>query len=199
MDANGNFSITVPLNTTVKLASVLQSGSWSKTLQTPSSGGSIIDLGTMELCENSLVGETSFILHGDGLENASFVVNTNKNNPGMNSARYEGSTSNLTNLKLADMSGQLKLSVIFEGQTTGTLDPTKVIFIIERNDGSSWVYYRAGKGRTGSELNVQINRYEAVGGVVEGTFSGTFLVYRNSVQVGTITISNGKFSALRYE
>jgi hypothetical protein len=50
-----------------------------------------------------------------------------------------------------------------------------------------------------STLNLKITKYEAVGGAIEGTFSGTFLVQDDDGFTGeTVTVSDGKFSLLRY-
>jgi hypothetical protein len=53
--------------------------------------------------------------------------------------------------------------------------------------------YFAGLGVEGSSYTINVTRYDAVGGLIEGSFQGTFKTDSN----GTVTISNGHFSMIR--
>lgn len=90
----------------------------------------------------------------------------------------------------------------FIGQNPGDKvsgdDPAGVSISLERNGVETT--YSAHPDFEGSEVSVSVTKYEPVGGAVEGNFSGTFLVTRKGSMTGeTVTITNGKFSALRYD
>lgn len=200
-EADGSFSIEAPINTSVELSISTGSGSWKKTAQTPSATEGVLDLGTIEICENINVGETSFRITGDGLNNQLFTVLSNKNTQMMNMGVYYP-FDDVTLAVVDDLADEIYLGFIFPGNTTGVRDQTdEVAITIERKISNSTIYYWSGglAGATG-DVKINVTKYEAVGGVIEGTFSGTFQVQDvNKAPTGaTVKITEGKFSVLRY-
>ena len=100
-----------------------------------------------------------------------------------------------------DLAAELYVGIIFPGNTTGVRQASDELAVtIERKVGNSTVYYWAGFHGENSVLNFEVTKYEDVGGTIEGTFSGKFLVQDiNKQPTGeTVTITEGKFSVLRY-
>ncbi len=58
---------------------------------------------------------------------------------------------------------------------------------------NSEVFY-AFEGVPGSTVSLNVTTYGGIGGLIEGTFSGTLTTYMGS---GGVTISNGQFSVVR--
>lgn len=200
-EADGTFIIDAPVNTLVEVSIGTGSGAWQKTAQTPSATGEVLDLGTIEICDNARVGETSFRITGDGLNNQLFTVLSNENTEMMNMGAYYP-FDDVTLAVVDDLADEIYMGFIFPGNTTGVRDQTdEVAITIERKISNSTIFYWSG-GLAGAPGDVKINitKYEAVGGVIEGTFSGTFQVQDvNKAPTGaTVKITEGKFSVLRY-
>lgn len=200
-EADGTFIIDAPVNTSVEVSIGTGSGAWQKTAQTPSATGEVLDLGTIEICDNARVGETSFRITGDGLNNQLFTVLSNENTEMMNMGAYYP-FDDVTLAVVDDLADEIYMGFIFPGNTTGVRDQTdEVAITIERKISNSTIFYWSG-GLAGAPGDVKINitKYEAVGGVIEGTFSGTFQVQDvNKAPTGaTVKITEGKFSVLRY-
>lgn len=199
-NADGSFSIQAPTSTTVEIKTSTQSGNHIDTIQTPAQNGAKVNLGVIELCQNSKIGATGFTITGDGFNNTSKTIITNKNSMAFSYAMYTGGSMDFTQVMVGDLGDTLDLYINFPGKATGGFDNTSegASIRIERKKGT--VEYISGYVFGGSTLNLNITKYNAVGGAVEGTFSGTFLIRRNNVlTTEKVTITNGKFSALRYK
>jgi hypothetical protein len=198
-EADGSWTIVAPLNTNVEISSSTEHGTWKRTVTTPSSADQVLDLGTIELCDNPSVGETSFRMTGDGMDNELFNVVSSENNQYANmGVYYKG--SNVTIGVVDDLDSETYLTLIFPGNSTGEFDASEeAVVTIQREVGNTTSYYWSAYGMENSTLNLKITKYEAVGGAIEGTFSGTFLVQDDDGFTGeTVTVSDGKFSLLRY-
>ncbi len=198
--ADGTFSIEAPANESVELSSSTPSGTWKRILQTPVSSAEPLDLGTIELCENSQVSESSFRVTGAGYDNVLFKVISNENQEQSNMGVYYPG-SDVTLAVIDDLEGKIYIGIIFPGNTTGPrkqLD--EVAITIERQTASTTIYYWGGLSDENSTITLEVTKYDEVGGVIEGTFSGTFLVQDiNKEFTGeTVKITEGKFSVLRY-
>lgn len=198
---DGTFEITAPARTTVVVRGSTEHGSWERTIETVEQEGQYIDLGVIEICETDVVGESSFVINGDGYTSTTFTITPNVNIQAYNAAVYYP-TDELTICYLSNESQSVGLVVHFTGKELGAKvngeDAAGVSISLDR-DGVETTYW-ANPDFEGSEVSISITKYEAVGGAVEGNFSGTFLVTRNGSMTGeTVTITNGKFSALRYD
>jgi hypothetical protein len=184
----------------VEISSATESGTWTKTITTAATPGETTELGTIELCENSIVGETSFRITGDGFDNTLFNVVSNKNMNGTNMGLYYPG-ENITLAAIDDLGDEILIYIWFTGNTTGVRDPSEQMLVtITRTTEESTVYYWGGYDEANSDINLNITRYDDVGGVIEGTFSGNFLVQDINKQFtgAQVTITDGKFSVIRY-
>jgi hypothetical protein len=90
----------------------------------------------------------------------------------------------------------LGFSLHFLGKSTGLAGKSSETGArVWRKSGTRTINYYAGLGIApdGTTMDIMVTRYDAVKGLVEGTFSGT-LTGDNGT---TITITNGKFSTIR--
>ena len=167
---------------------------------TGANAGSIVDLGTVEICENELVGTTSMIINGDGYSNELITIVQNVNIEVLNAGIFYPS-EDMTLVFETDISEERSLTVQFPGKHVGQRPFTGAISVSVRiiRNGVETLYWTTPE-LPGSSLAVNVTKYDEVGGVIEGTFSGTFFGYRNSVPIGeTVSITEGKFSVLRYK
>jgi hypothetical protein len=198
-NADGTFQIAAPLNQTVLLSSSTSNGNWQNTVITGETAGAIIDIGTLEICENDLLGTTSMIINGDGYDNELITLVQNVNIPALNAGLFYPATD-MTLVFETDISEERSLTVQFPGKHLGGREYVGEISLSVRiiRDGVETLYWTYPE-IPGTSLQLTITKYDEVGGVIEGTFSGTFYGYRNSVQIEeTVTIKDGKFSVLRY-
>ena len=199
-ETDGSWTINAPLNTTVEISSSTEHGTWTKEVVTPAAPGEVLDLGTIELCENENVGETSFRVSGGGLNNELFKIVSNENSQYQNFGIYYQS-SDLSILFVEDMKSEVYLSIVMPGQATGELEVAENLVVsIQRPLGNTVMFYWSGYNIENSTLEMTITKYDDVGGVIEGTFSGKFLMLEEGKAFAgeTVTITDGKFSVLRY-
>ena len=100
-----------------------------------------------------------------------------------------------------DISNERSLTVQFPGKQLGEREYAGEISVSVRiiRDGVETLYWTYPE-IPGTSLELTVTKYDEVGGVIEGTFSGTFYGYRNSVPIEeTVTITDGRFSVLRYK
>lgn len=194
--ADGTFVINAPNSTPVTVRSVTPGGTWERKFTTPQNPGEVYQVGTIEICDNAAVGETSFVVNGDGMADSLFQVVTNQNSQGFNSATYYPSQG-VTHISIYSITQNMYLNLTFPGQAAGVPDLGLTFAIIEREVPSGSRVYIGGQIYQ-TQLEVTITKYDEVGGVVEGTFSGIFKI-GDILSTETVTITEGKFSALRYE
>jgi hypothetical protein len=196
-DANGNFGIQAPPNSTVMLSSSTQHGTWDRTVET-GAPSSTLDLGTFEICDNTNLGETAFQINGDNYSNETISIVQNSNISQLNGAIYYES-SDMTFAYATDTSTYALLAITFFGQEPGQrLDESGTAISIRIQRGEQETLYWTDNTLEGSSLQMNITKYGEVGDVIEGTFSGTFLVSRDGdFTGGSVTITNGKFSVVR--
>jgi hypothetical protein len=169
-----------------------EKGTITKTITTSDKAGSVVDVGVVNLCGGPQPGTNSFIINGDGFSNALKVINLQ---PYPQSTSIYTVSEAVTYLSVFDVSDTLRFTIFFRGKSTGRIvtDQNSGVFI-QRISGGKTVTYTAGIGFQGTSAEINITRYDAVGGLVEGTFQGTFM----SDTQKPVTITNGKFSVIRY-
>jgi hypothetical protein len=196
---DGTFQIKAPASTSVIVKSSTSNGTWENTVVTGSEAGSTLDLGTVEICENELVGTTSLIIDGDGYDNELITIVQNVNIPALNAGIFYTS-QDMTLVFETDISEDKSLTVQFPGKGVGERPYTGDVSVSVRimRDGVETLYWTYPE-LPETSLKLNVTKYDEVGGVIEGTFSGTFIGYRNSTPIGeTVTITEGQFSVLRY-
>ena len=199
-DQDGSFTLEAPANETVELSSSTSRGTWSRTLQTPAASDQGLDIGTIEICENQVVSETSFRITGDGFDNTLFNIVSNKNMEQTNMGVYYPG-SDFTLAIIDDIEGKLYMGIVFPGKTTGARNERdEVAITIERQTPTTTIYYWGGLTDENTSITLNVTKYENLGGVIEGTFSGNFFVQDVNKEFtgATVKITEGKFSVLRY-
>ena len=190
--SDGTFRIPVALNNTISVSLSTEKGVTNKTVTTSNAAGSVVDLGTVDFCGGPQPGENSFTITGDGYNNVNKKLNL-RSYP--QSASIFSSSESMTYLSAFDMSDTLRFSVFFSGKAVGkAAADDKLGVFIQVKTGSKTINYMAGFELEGTSLEINVTRYDAVGGLVEGTFKGTLIGDNGN----KITISNGKFSVIRY-
>ena len=197
---DGTFMIQAPPGMSVEVTSSTPRGTWKKVVQTPSAAGQVLDLGTIEICENVEVGETSFRVTGDGMDGAIFNIVSNKNWAASNMGVYYP-LAGYTLVLVDDLESDIALTVWFPGNDTGQKTQlNEVVISIQRTVGNSTTYYWAGITEEDETLELEITKYGDVGGVIEGVFSGTFYLQNSNQEFTgeTVKITDGKFSVVRH-
>lgn len=199
-NADGAFTIQAPPGMSVEITSNTPNGDWKKVVQTPAASGEVLDLGTMEICENVEVGETSFRITGDGFDDALIDIVSNKNWSASNMGVYYPGAE-YTLVLVDDLEKDVAVTVWFPGNDVGKKTQIdEVVVSIQRRMGNTTTYYWAGLTEEDTTLKLEITKYGEVGDVIEGVFSGTFYLQNASQQFTgeKVTITDGKFSVVRY-
>ncbi len=190
--ADGSFSIAVDLNKTIEVKMSTEKGTITKTITTSNIAGSVVDLGTIDFCSGPEPRENSFVISGDGYSSALKTINL-RGYP--QSTSIYTSSANLTYVSVFDVTDNIRFTLAFSGKSTGAVsvsDDTGIL--VQMKSGTTVTNYMSGFGIEGTAPQITITRYDAVGGLVEGTFQGSF-VRDNGAKV---TVSSGKFSVIRH-
>ena len=149
----------------------------------------------------------SFTVDGDGMVNQSVTINAAAGSTG-NESIYN-SKWNFTHGVVADnktkfsfytngqQTGQQKLGTDFSN-TNGPFTNVSIILEMVEADGTQRTYIYEDKTYAGNPLppgsNINITKYEEVGGSVEGDFQGALF---NNENLAIIKLSNGHFKIPR--
>ncbi len=190
--ADGSFSIAVELNKTIDVTMSTEKGTIRKTITTSNIPGSVVDLGTTDFCSGPEPRENSLVINGDGHNNALKIINLR---PYPQSTSIYTTSTGVTYLSVFDVTDNIRFNLTFSGKSTGavTIDDNTGIFV-QMKPGTTIINYMSGFDIEGTTPQITVTRYDAIGGLVEGTFQGSF-VRDNGTKV---TITNGKFSVIRY-
>jgi hypothetical protein len=195
-DASGAFRATLPGNQSVLLRVTHAKGTATTTFQTAS--GSTQTLPAIDLCAPSATaGENSFVIDGDGFVKARQTLSYDQT---VSYAAYGMVLEDDDNtvVSVIEPSDAWKMTIMFKGKATGTVGPDQMAAIaLHRKAGDSYQSYLAGNEVDESTFSLKIIRYDAVGGLVEGTYSGTFVGVSATGEEIRVTITEGKFSAIR--
>ncbi|HEX8531663.1 MAG TPA: hypothetical protein VF646_16640, partial [Cytophagales bacterium] len=195
-DASGAFRATLPGNQSVLLKVTHAKGTATTAFQTAS--GATQTIPAINLCAPpATVGENSFVIDGDGFAKARQTLSYDQ------TASYAAygmvlEDDDNTVVSIIEPSDAWKMTIMFTGKTTGTIGADQsATMAMHRKLGDGYQSYLAGNEVDESTLSVKVTRYDAVGGLVEGTYSGTFVGVSPTGKKIQVTISEGKFSAIR--
>jgi hypothetical protein len=202
---DGTFKAQVGTNENLQLSIATGNGGFViKSLTTSSDPSFDNDFGTVSVCGDVTIGENSFVIDGDGFTNEKVmpIITTplyNYNSPNDDYAYSRtGGDSLLINVNgpvsLSNTNYQNAFFDIFFGYNAtpavGTYNfGTNVSGFINITGPNTTSNYYSSSG------TVTITKFEPQGGLVEGTFSGTFALANGN---GEVTITNGKFSTLAF-
>ncbi len=190
-DNLGLFAISMPVGTSGTASITHTRGAATKTFQSPASGD--FNMGPVDLCASqTATGENSFLINGDGYQQVKKALSIK---PYPDSYVYFNRDEATTKLSVVDASDAIGVTLSFLGTTPGVAgknDETGAV--IWMKSGNKTINYWAGYGMSDTNVDITITRYDTVGGLIEGTFTGTFVGDNGS----TVTITDGKFSGVRY-
>lgn|GEM_PF-1305262 len=174
-------------------------GTKTGTVRSGADGSAAKDVGHLNLCTApSTAGTNSYVISGDGFKNTlkTLVYSTN-----LSETYYDENLMfpNTTSVDVRDQSDTLRVVLRFAGKTTGAVSPATLPqgTIQRKLSNGKTITYFANDVYEGSQVNITVTRYDAVGGLIEGTYSGTFKGEGQSGKSVTITVTDGKFSAVR--
>jgi hypothetical protein len=195
-DASGAFRATLPGNQSVLLRVTHAKGTATTTFQTAS--GSAQTVPAIDLCAApGTAGENSFVIDGDGFVKARQTLGYDK---AVSYAAYGMVVEDDDNtvVSIIEPSDAWKMTIMFAGKATGTVGPDQTATMaLHRKLGDGYQSYLAGNEVDETTFSLKITRYDAVGGLVEGTYSGTFVGVSATGKRIRVTITEGKFSAIR--
>jgi hypothetical protein len=205
--ADGSYKGKVGTNTDINVSIISSSGGFvSESKTTSSTQGIINDFGTIQVCGDVTLGENSFIINGDGFTNEKFLATITTPLPNysvsnddyayafyMNNPNYGDSlVANIAgNCSNTNFKG-LNIYVSYYGNTTPSLGTFNLNNGYHVSIGLGNAPNEISKSFYGTSGTITINKFDSQGGLIEGTFSGTFV---NQSTNATTTISEGKFSA----
>jgi hypothetical protein len=198
-NSDGDVTVKIPTGQQVTATISHARGTRTTTFRTDAPAGGEQALSVINLCAaTATAGTNSFVVSGDVFKNAlkTLVYSTN-----LSETYYDENLMfpNTTSVDVRDHSDTLRVVLRFAGKTTGAVDQaTQPRGTIQRklSSGKTVTYY-ANEVYEGTQVNITVTRYDAVGGLIEGTYSGTFKGEGQSGKSVTITVTDGKFSAVR--
>jgi hypothetical protein len=198
-DRLGKFNASVPAGQQVTLTVTHAQGNRTITFQSAATGGGEQAVGVINVCApTSTASENSFVISGDVYANA---LKTLVYSSRLSETHYDENmlSPNTTTVDVRDASDSLRIVLRFTGKTTGTINQaTKPQAHIQRKLGNGkYINYYANEMYSGSQVSITVTKYDPVGGLIEGTFSGTFKGEGQSGRDVTVTVRDGKFSAIR--
>jgi len=171
---NGSgFRMTVAPNKTVTLRFISSTGEIKDTTVQSPATAQTLDFGTIRLCGQIQQGENSFTINGAGYNN----VFVNLNASAMVGFYYISNQE--TAISAVNGSGEF-IALFFPGNNTGTF-----------TGQNANINYQGINFVSTDSCNVTVTTYEAVGGIIKGTFDGTFDSPQGTAQI------NGKFFVIR--
>jgi hypothetical protein len=206
---NGSFSVVVSNDDPLTITAYdYLWGFTTKNMAFPS-GATTVDAGTIIVCvDYAEIGETGFTIDGFGFANQTFTVKEPDQDTLSHSSGYfhysAGGYSRLyiyingntvqDPTKRATINIQLPNTATpvtpgdmpFASDSSTTSSATGYINIYDNNTNDNFL------SESGT---LTITRIDTVGGLIEGTFTGSF---RNYANAEVVSITNGKFSTLRY-
>jgi hypothetical protein len=190
--ADGAFSIAVELNKTIEVTMSTEKGTIKRSITTSNIPGSVVDLGTVDFCSGPEPRENSFVITGDGYNNTLKTINL-RTYPA--SASIYTASEAITYVSVFDVTDNIRFTLSFSGKATGavTVDDNTGI-VVQIKSGTNVINYMSGFDIEGTTPQITITRYDAIGGLVEGTFQGSFVRDNGN----KVTITNGKFSVIRH-
>lgn len=194
-DASGKFRLTVPANTDITVSVVGVDGSIlnGMTLTTPASGDKKID--SLKLCRptGTQDGEVSFTLDGGGYNNESIIL---KSDLAVIPDAVYNRLDQETRLNKTGTNGY-GFGAVFDGKEKGSFpDATPFIVYAKQNPGGPSQNITI----TPKEESISfiVTLYGAVGEMISGTFSGTFIKRVGADPNGVeMQVKNGRFALRR--
>ena len=188
-DVEGKFNIATDVGKNAEVSIYTIDGKF-KTLNitTPTIPGTVNDLGVIQVCDQVVTGINKFTLNGSGFNNRTFTFSSDSLVAQVYG--FYDPTDSLTVIWMYQIFAPDTIWYWFTFKGTGLGSPSEVTMYFYHNSLS----YIAADGYPGSSTTVNVTKYGGIGGLIEGTFSGTLV---NVFGGNGVTISNGQFSVVR--
>jgi hypothetical protein len=201
---DGRFVLAGPSGSSAVLEAFANNGaSVRQTVQMPAAGSPPLNLGDVRLCTGtaptgSLV--MSFTLNGDGRTNEVIELRDATHYYDRPQAFREGSTTKVI-VGRSTQTGYNTGSLVIPGTGVGSFATIAGTLgsSLGMGIGSATTIYYETSTASGNTLNFVVTQYDAVGGRIKGTFSGTMRkrIGSGPLTTTTVTVSNGTFDFLR--
>jgi hypothetical protein len=198
-DGSGGVTAKIPTGQQVTVTVSHAKGTRITTFSISAPAGGEQAVGVINVCGvTNTAGTNSFVVSGDGFKNTlKTLVYSSK----LSETHYDENLMfpNTTSVDVRDQSDTLRVVLRFTGKTTGAVNQATLPqgTIQRKLSSGKTITYFANEVYEGTQLNITVTRYDAVGGLIEGTYSGTFKGEGESGNSVTITVTDGKFSAVR--
>lgn len=188
-NAQGEFNLPTEIGKNAKVSIYTFDNKFKEVeITTPAVKGQILDLGTIEVCDQVQTGDNKFTLNGGGFNNQTFTFS------GDTLLVYgyyepEDSMSFIWMYQVFNTD-----TILFWMSFTGNTPGPKSEIVM-------WLYHNSNiyfgfDDDPGSALSVNVTNYGGLGGLIEGTFSGTLKDLIGGTGA-TVSVSNGQFSVIR--
>jgi len=186
-DAEGKFNLATDVGKSAEISIYTLDNRYKNlTITTPTVRGEILDLGIIEVCDQVQTGDNKFTLNGSGFSNRTFTFASDTNQV----YGYFDPTDSLTVIWMYQVFTPDTIWLWFTFKGTGLGNPSEITMYFYHNSQN----YFGLQGYPGTVTAVNVTTYSGIGGLIEGTFSGTLVDLSGGAGV---TISNGQFSVIR--
>ncbi len=191
VDLAGIYKVVVPPSGAAAQINVVGSNTGvmlQANVSLPNATGQSVEGGTFDLCGNGGSGgnlSSGFTIDGDGFSNQTFTVEAL---PMLSYGTYS-STDNSTIMVVAQSDPSVSISGFFDGTITGAQNTTD-------NNLGLGIGINGESYAADEDLVMNITQYGGVGGLITGTFSGTFLRF-DGANLISVTVTNGHFELIR--
>lgn len=187
-DTEGKFNLATDVGKDAEISIyTLDNRYKNMNITTPTVRGEILDLGIIEVCDQVVTGDNKFTLDGSGFSNRTFTFSSDT----MQVFGYYDPTDSMSFVWMQQVFAPdtIIFWLSFKGTGLGT-----------QSDVTMWLihnskYYIGSSQLPPSVTSVNVTKYSGIGGLIEGTFSGTLV---DPFGTGaSVTLSNGQFSVIR--
>jgi len=186
-DAEGKFNLATDVGKDAELSIyTLDNRYKNMNITTPTVRGDVLDLGIIEVCDQVVTGDNKFTVDGSGFSNKTFTFSSDTNQV----YGYFDPTDSLTVIWMYQVFAPDTILFWTSFKGTGLGTPTEVVMWFFHNSK----YFIGSSDIPGSVTTLNITKYSGIGGLIEGTFSGTLVDIFGGPGV---TISDGEFSVVR--
>lgn len=189
-DAEGKFNLPTAAGKDAEVSIYTFDGKYkTMNITTPIAPGTVLDLGVIEVCEGGVIGDNKLTINGGGFSNRTFTFSSDSL-----VAQVYGYFNPEDSLTVIWMWQEFAPDTIwfwFTFKGTGTGTPSDITMYLYINSA----YYLSSQGLPNTTATANVTNYSGIGGLIEGTFSGTLVQFFGGT--GSVTVSNGQFSVIR--
>jgi len=189
-DAEGKFKIATDVGKDAEVSIYTLDGNYKTiNITTPSVRGETKDLGVIEVCDQVVIGNNKFTVNGSGFNNKTYTFSSDSLVAEV--FGYFDPTDSLTVIWMYQVFSPDTVLFWFTFYGTDIGTPSDISLYFYHNSQS----YFAFDGFPGSSSTLNVTKYSGIGGLIEGTFSGTLV--NPYVTNDNVTINGGQFSVVR--